>query len=70
VSSSRSRLLWSCSQPDGEWTYAREPGRLERTRMSDVLGLDHAVQAWIAESDQRVRFGLGPLGWRAGGELP
>jgi len=37
--------------------------------MSDVLGLDHAVHPWIAQSDQRVRFGLGTVGWRAGGEL-
>jgi alkanesulfonate monooxygenase SsuD/methylene tetrahydromethanopterin reductase-like flavin-dependent oxidoreductase (luciferase family) len=37
--------------------------------MVDVLGLDHAVHPWIAESDQRVRFGLGTLVWRAGGEL-
>jgi alkanesulfonate monooxygenase SsuD/methylene tetrahydromethanopterin reductase-like flavin-dependent oxidoreductase (luciferase family) len=35
----------------------------------DVLGLDRAVHPWIAESEQRVRFGLGTLGWRAGSEL-
>jgi alkanesulfonate monooxygenase SsuD/methylene tetrahydromethanopterin reductase-like flavin-dependent oxidoreductase (luciferase family) len=27
------------------------------------------VHPWIAESDNRVRFGLGTLGWRAGGDL-
>ena len=35
----------------------------------NVVGLDQTVHPWIAESGQRVRFGLGILGWRAGGEL-
>src|SRR5438876_8964293 len=38
-------------------------------RMVDTLGMEHAVHPWIGESDQRVRFGLGILGWRAGRDL-
>src|SRR5437016_2616090 len=37
--------------------------------MLDVAALDRTVHPWIAESDRRVRFGLGILGWRAGGDL-
>jgi alkanesulfonate monooxygenase SsuD/methylene tetrahydromethanopterin reductase-like flavin-dependent oxidoreductase (luciferase family) len=37
--------------------------------MVDILGVEHAVHPWIAEGDQRVRFGLGILGWRAGEDL-